>query len=112
MWIVSFLFVANMGFFGWNTLTVARQDRDFVCLLTSERLVCQSPDESLARSFDIPITEIVKLAEVDQMEGGPRFLIHTLSGNSVTLTYTFGNPAWSFFEELKKMLPLIPVEKS
>lgn len=112
MWIASILFVANMGLFGWNTWTVARQNRDFVCLLTNERLVCQSPDESLARSFDVPVNEIVKLTEADQGEGGPRFSIQTKTGESVTLTYNFGNPAKSFFKEVRKMLPSIPVEKS
>jgi hypothetical protein len=112
MWIASFLFVANMGLFGWNTWNVVRHNRDFVCLLTNERLVCQSPDESLACSFDIPITEIVKLSEIDQSEGGPRFSIHTQSGHAFTLTYNFGNPASVFFEELRKILPAIPVEKS
>lgn len=112
MWVAIILFVSNMGLFAWNTWTVARQNRDFVCLLTNERLVCQSPDESLARSFDVPIIEIVKLAEADQMEGGPRYSIHTQAGDSVTLTYNFGNPARSIFEELRRMLPSIPVEKS
>ena len=112
MWLAIILFVANMGLFAWNTWTVARQNRDFVCLLTNERLVCQSPDETLARSFDVPINEIVKLSEADQMEGGPRYSIHTQAGESVTLTYNFGNPAWSFFEELRKMLPSLPVEES
>ena len=73
MWIAITLFVAVIGLFGWNTSTVARQNRDFVCLLTNERSVCQSPDESMARSFDVPIIEIVKLTEANQMEGGPRF---------------------------------------
>lgn len=112
MWVAIILFVSNMGLFAWNTWTVARQNRDFVCLLTNERLVCQSPDESLARSFDVPIIEIVKLAEADEMEGGPRYSIHTQAGDSVTLTYNFGNPARSIFEELRRMLPSIPVEKS
>lgn len=112
VWIAIILFVANMGLFGWNTWTVARQQRDFVCLLTSERLVCQSPDESLARSFDVPINQIVKLIEADQTEGAPRLSIHTNSGDAVTLTNNFGNPSKSFFEEIRKMLPSIPVEKS
>jgi hypothetical protein len=111
MWIATLLFVANMGLFGWNTWTVARQKRDFVCLLSDERLICQSPDETMARSFDVPIIDIVKLTEADQSEGGPRFSIHTESGEPVTLTYNFGNPAWSFFEELRRMLPSIPFEK-
>lgn len=112
IWIAIILFLANMGLFGWNTWTVARQSRDFVCLLTNERLVCQSPDESMARSFDVAIAEIVKLTEADQMEGGPRFSIQTQTGELVTLTNNFGNPSWSFFEELRKMLPSIPVERS
>jgi hypothetical protein len=112
MWIACILFVVNMGFFGWTTWNVARQRSDFVCLLTNERLVCQSPDESLARSFDVLITDIVKLTEVDQTEGGPRYSIHTQAGESFTLTYNFGNPAWFFFEELQKMLPSVTIEKS
>jgi hypothetical protein len=112
MWVAVILFASNMGLFGWNTWTVARQNRDFVCLLTNERLVCQSPDESLARSFDVPFVEIVKLAEADQTEGGPRFSLHTQDGDSVTLTYNFGNPARSIFEDLRRMLPSVPVEKS
>jgi hypothetical protein len=112
MWIAIILFVANMTLFGWNTWTVARQNRDFVCLLTNERLVCQSPDESMARSFDVPIHEIVKLTEDHQMEGWSGFSIHIQSGESVTLTHNFGNPARYFFEELRKMRPSIPVEKS
>jgi len=111
MWISSILFAANMGLFGWNTWTVAQQNRDFVCLLTNEGFVCQSPDESMASSFDVLIIEIVKLTEVDQMEGGPRYSIHTQTGESATLTYNFGNPAPSFSEELRKMLPTIPFEK-
>lgn len=112
MWLACFLFVANMILFGWNTWTVARQKRDFVCLLTNERIVCQSPDESMARSFDIPIAEIVKLFEAEQMEGGPRYSIQTQSGETVSLTYNFGNPAWMFYEELRRTHPSIPVEKS
>jgi hypothetical protein len=111
MWIACILVLVNMGFFGWNTWNVARQHSDFVCLLTSERLACQSPDESMARSFDIQISEIVKLTETDQMEGGPRYSIHTATGEMVTLTYNFGNPAWEFFEGLQQMLPSIPIEK-
>ena len=111
MWIAIILFVANMGLFGWNTWIVARQNRDFVCLLTNDRLVCQSPDETVARSFDVAIIEIVRLTEADQTEGRPRFSIHTQTGELLTLTDNFGNPAWSFFEELRKMLPSIPVEK-
>jgi len=112
MWLATILFVVNMAFFGWNTWNVAHQSRDFVCLLTDERLVCQSPDESLARTFDVRLTEIIGLSEVDQMEGGPRYSIHTDSGETFTLTYNFGNPAWSFFEGLREICPGIPVEKS
>lgn len=112
MWLASLLFVVNMAFFGANTWTVAHQSRDFVCLLTDERLVCQSPDESLARTFDVPLAEISRLTEVDQTEGGPRYSIHTNSGETFPLTYNFGNPAWSFFEGLREVCPTIPVEKS
>ncbi len=112
LWIATILFVANMGLFGWNTWTVARQNRDFVCLLTDERFSCQSPDESMARSFDIPINEILKLTEADQTERGAGYSLHLQSGESIPLTHNFGNPARSFFEELRKMLPFIPIEKS
>lgn len=112
MWIAVILFVSNIGLFSWNTWSVARQHRDFVCLLTNERLVCQSPNESLAVSFDVLIIEFEKLIESDQTDGGPRFSIQTQSGKSMTLTRNFGNPARAFFEELRKMLPSIPVEKN
>lgn len=110
-WIACVLFVANMAFFAWNTWNVARQSRDFVCLLTDEKIVCQSPDESMARSFDIPIKEIEKLVQKEQMEGGPKYSILTRDGGSFTLTYNFGNPAWVFFEEVQRLLPSIRVEK-
>lgn len=112
MWIACILFVANMAFFGWNTWNVARQSRDFVCLLTDDRFVCQSPDESMARSFEVPVTEIAKLTVAVQSEGADRYSIHTQGGEAIRLTHNFGNPSWAFFEDLQRMLPSIPAEKS
>lgn len=112
MWLAMILFVANITLFGWNTWTVARQNRDFVCLLTNQHLVCQSPDEALARSFDVQISEIAKLTVSDQTESRPSYSIHTQDGNFVTLTHNFGNPAKAFFAELRKMLPSVAVDEN
>lgn len=112
MWISCLVFVANILFFGMNTWSVAKQRRDFVCLLADDRFVCQSPDESMAGSFDLALSDIAKLCEKEQMEGANRYSIHTQTGEVVTLSSNFGNPAWSFFEELRRLLPAVPFEKT
>jgi hypothetical protein len=112
MWIACILFIANMALFAWTTWNVARQRRDFVCLLTADRVTCQSPDEALAPSFDISLREIAKLEEADQSDGRPRCTILTRSGETATLTYNFGNPASLFFKDIQRLQPSIQVEKS
>jgi hypothetical protein len=111
MWIACVLFVANMFVFGLTTWNVLRNRRDFICLLTDERIVCQSPDETSARSFDIPLCEIVRLVEKERLEGGPTYSVITRDGASTDLAYGFGNPAWAFFDDLIRLLPSVPAER-
>lgn len=78
---------------------VHRQDGDFCCILSEDRIRCECPVASLGTSFDIALTEII---DVEDDEG--RCVITTRDGKRLWLTRAFGNPAFEFYEALKRHL--------
>jgi len=95
----------------------ARDGGRFICMLTTERIVCECPIESQGESFDLKIEEI-EFIEIKQFAGanfGGDYFLRDLKGREYWLTLSYGNPAaWILdrLEDLNPKIELIDHEKS
>ena len=110
MWICIGLLVFNLIMYAHSTYKVWMQPNDFRCSLHVDRICCECPDATMGSTFDLPFTELREIREEPRMEGGPKYVLVSTDGVEYWLTEYFGNPAWRFVREIRKLCPKLIVD--
>ncbi|WP_415896933.1 hypothetical protein ACMXYX_14425 [Neptuniibacter sp. QD72_48] len=92
----------------YSVMNIIGKER-FRCTLTTKRFLCQVPISALfGKSFDISLDELSKLERKYDSDGSlDAYLLHLTTGEMIEVTTNFGNPAESFFKDIKLLKPNI-----